>query len=481
MIIIRRIWLIFAIWVISTPAIFADAANDLARVGIVRFINNTDSDDFEWVEKSLPDAIDISMKARFEYVRLEESKVQAAAAQVTPVKIATGGDGGTRYSKDDAAKIAQLSQADILIYGNFVADRQNEELVLHAVIFNAAGNRVIGHVENRTPINAKIFKNIDQMAAEIVSEIYKFALQSSQSTATSKKNLKLLVLVPSFSNASEELQAKEELRLLKQELSVRTPGRYLTIFEFYDEYHVTPQERELSMGYAKRRERIKLQLWLENYGVTDAMIVLVTENKVNITAIGANKVAQVSYAVGASPEEKTKQLQAAEEQVRSKMELKKNDGSADARFALYWGAAVSKGLLTSGDRLGVMTGLNVHASYRLWRFVEPHVQLEGYYGFPKDNVSRMLGGSALAGLGHTLTKGKFSFSSYLAGGVFMAEIKAAAGTFSVLLPSGGGGFLASYLMSPRWGFALQGHGQYVFDSASPALFLGATLATVVRF
>ncbi len=477
----RIVTYLLALLGFSAAPLFAEAASDLARVGIVRFINNTNSDDFEWVEKSLPDAIDLSMKSRFEYIRLEESKVQSAASQVTPASVAAGGSGGTRYSKEDAATIARLSQADILIYGNFVADQANQELVLHAVIFNAAGNKVIGHVENRTPINAKIFKNIDQMAAEIVSEIYKFALQSNQSAASSKKNLKLLVLVPSFSNVEEEKQAKDELRLLKQELALRTPGRYITIYEFYDEYHVTQHEQEISLGYARRRERSRLQLWLENYGISDAMIVLVSDNKVNITAIGSNKVAQVSYAVGATPEEKTKQLAAIEEQVRGKVELKKDTSGSDPRFSLYWGAAVSKGMLTSGDRLGVMTGLSLHGSARITRWFEPHVQFEGYYGFPKDNVSRMLGGSLLAGPGQTITKNKLSFSAYLGAGIFIADIKAAAGSFYVLLPSGGGGFLMTYLVSPRWGFALQGHGQYVFDSTNPALFLGASLATVVRF
>lgn len=474
-----RIILFAALW--AGPALPAETASDLARVGIVRFINNTDSEDFEWVEKSLPDAIDLSMKSRFEYIRLEESKVQAAAAQVAPARVATGGDGGTRYSKEDAATISRLSQADILIYGNFIADRERGELILHAVIFNAAGNKVIGHVENRTPMNAKIFKNIDQMAAEIVSEIYRFALQSSQSAAASKKNLKLLVLVPSYSNKEEESMAKAELQHLKKELSVRTPGRYITIFEFYDEYHVTHQEQEISLGYARKRERQRLQLWLENYGITDAMIVLVSDNKVNITAMGANKVAQVSYDVGATPEEKQKQIIAAQEQVSPKVELKKDFNGGEPRFNLYWGAAVSKGLLTSGDKLGVMTGISVHGSARLTRYFEPHVRIEGYYGFPKDNVERMLSGSILAGPGYTLTKNKFAFSPYAAAGIFLAEIKAAAGNFSVLLPAAGGGFLLSYYMNASWGFTLQGHGQYVFDPSSPALFLGASLSTVVRF
>lgn len=477
-----RLTLSSALALLLAGAIQADDANELARVGIVRFINNTNSEDFEWVEKSLPDAIDMSMKARFEYVRLDEAKVQAAAAQVTPGKPVGSGENssGARYSKEDAAIIARTAQADILIYGNFVADQANEELVLYATIFNAASNRVIGQVENRTPLNAKIFKNIDQMASEIVSEIYRFALQANQKS-TGKKNLKLLVLVPSFTSDEEKAVALQELEVMKQDLAARSPGRYLTIFEFFDAYHVTPAEQEVSLGYARKREKTRLQLWLEGYGVTDAMVVLVSENKVNITAIGASKTAQVSYAVNASPEEKSKQLKAAQEQVQSKVELKKGSDVGGEIFSLYAGPLLSKGMLTSGDKLGLIAGFNMHASLRLFRFFEPHLRLEGYYGMPKDNVTRLLGASVIAGPGYTFTKGKLGFAPYVGAGVFVAQITAAAGQFDVLLPSLGGGMIASLMVSPRWGFALNVHSQYVVDPASPAMFISATLASVVRF
>lgn len=474
-----RISLVFLLF--AAGAAHADEANDLARVGIVRFINNTNSNDFEWVEKSLPDAIDISMKARFEYVRLDEAKVQAAAGQVTPGKTVGTGDAsaGGRYSKEDAALIAKASQADILIYGNFVADHANEELVLYATIFNAASNRVIGQVENRTPINAKIFKNIDQMASEIVSEIYRFALQSSQTK--SQKNLKLLVLVPSFESADEKAVAMRELEHLKQELAARSPGRYLTIYEFFDAYHVPVSEQEISLSYASKRNRVKLQQWLENYGITNAMVVLVSENKVNITAIAANKTAQVSYAVNASPEEKSRQLVAAQEQVASKVELKKDSGDQLRPFFLYSGPLVTKGMLTSGDKLGLITGFTLHSSYRIFRWFEPHLRVEGYYGLPKDNVSQMLGGSVLAGPGYTFGNGRFTVSPYIGAGVFVAQITAVAGRFDVLLPSAGAGTYATYFFSQRWGIAVNVHSQYVFDQTSPALFFGATLASVYRF
>jgi hypothetical protein len=448
--------------------------SDLARVGIVKFINNTGSSDFEWVEQSLPDAIDTSMKARFEYERLTQEKVQAAAAKVPPGRLG--------YNREDAAKISTLAQADILIFGNFYPDTEAEELVLNAVIYNAAGNKLIGRVENRTPLNAKIFKNIDVMASQIVTEIYKFALQSDQdSTVAAKKKLKLLVLVPSFATSEDEEVAKAELVKLKDELSSTNPGRYLTIYEFFDEYHVVEAEQQVVLTHASQRARQPLQLWLERYGVTNAMIVLVSDNKVNITNIAAHKTAQVSYAVNASPEERARQLAAAQENVSEKLELKKDRGSSDARFALHMGPLMSKGFLSSGDRLGLLAGVNIHTSMRLWRFIEPHIQLEAYYGFQKGNVSRLVGGSALGGFGYTMGNARIAIAPYIVGGIFTAQITAAAGIFNVLLPSAGGGVLVSYYVSPHWGFTLSGHAQYVIDTTNPALFTGVTLATVVRF
>ncbi|MBV6494302.1 MAG: hypothetical protein LDLANPLL_02333 [Turneriella sp.] len=463
----------------TSQRIFAQEPSELARVGILRFINNTQSENFGWVEQSLPDAIDLSMRARFEYVRLNHEQVQKAKDSVPPTEVIEGGL--HRFSQNDAARIAQLSSADILIYGDFIADEANSEIVLRSVIFNAASGRVIGRVENRTPMNTRIFRNIDQMAAEIVSEIYRYALQENQNSARAKDNLKLLVLVPSYKTAKEERQAKEELEVLKRELSARTPGRYLTIFEFFNEYRVTLQEQTASLTYAKNRQKIRLQLWLEGYGVRDAMIVLVSENKVNITAIGTKKTAQVSYAISASPEEKAKQMEEVQEKMRGKMELVKSDGISDRRLTVLVGFGASRGILTAGNHLGLFTGANVHASYKLTRFWEPFVHIEGGYGLPFENVSYAFSGSILSGLSLTTFWGRFAVSPYLGTGLYAIQIHAKAGVFNVLLSSVGGGFSLFFMVTPAWGIALDGRTQYIFDLETPALFMGGSLATVLRF
>lgn len=184
-----------------------------------------------------------------------------------------------------------------------------------------------------------------------------------------------------------------------------------------------------------------MKLWLERFGVTDALVVFVRENKVNITAIDTEKTAQVSYAVGASDAEKTKALEQAQIEVGPKQTLKKTEPTT-GRFFLHVGAVADKGTLTSGDKIGALTGLSAHLSVRLWSFFQPQLRFEGYFGFKGSQADGLLGGSALGGLGYTFAGGRWAVTPYLVAGIFTAQIKTADNQIRVLLPSAGGGFEA---------------------------------------
>ncbi|GAB4445352.1 MAG: hypothetical protein OHK0011_27150 [Turneriella sp.] len=116
----------------------ADQSADLARVAIMEFVNETQQAEYEWVERSLPDAINNSMQARFEFIRQDDAKVAAAAAKYRRV--------AGEYQLADADKIAKESQTDILIYGNFRTNENQDQLLFKAIIYNAQGKKVIGIV-----------------------------------------------------------------------------------------------------------------------------------------------------------------------------------------------------------------------------------------------------------------------------------------------------------------------------------------------
>ncbi|HRP70933.1 MAG TPA: hypothetical protein PLY93_15530, partial [Turneriella sp.] len=179
--------------------------------------------------------------------------------------------------------------------------------------------------------------------------------------------------------------------------------------------------------------------------------------------------------------EKAKQLAAAQEKVQAKVELVKSDGISDKKFTLSLGLGVNHGLLLVGEHLGLITTLNLFASMQMMRYLEPHIRFEGYYGLAKENVSNLVGGSILSGLGITAHFGRFALMPYIDGGLFMSRIDAKAGIFNTLLPSVGAGFSITFMPTPTWGLALQTHAQYVLDMDMPALFIGASLASVLRF
>lgn len=447
------------------------ADNDLARVGIANFTNLNENADYEWVEKSLPDAINTSMHARFEFVRQDENKVNAAQEQVRAIP---------NLGKAQAAsQIAFHSQSDILIFGEFSVDPEKSELIMRARVYNAAGKKFIGEIEEHSEINNRVFKRIDDMAAGIVSIIYQYALQANK--GSSYGNLKLLVLVPSFGDDAERAEAEAELQKMKVQLAAQNPGNYLTLYEFFDKYKVAPEEQKHALGFAKAKDQSRMMVWLDHYGVTDALVVFIRDQKVNITAIGAEKTTQISYSVSATDEEKKKALEKAQTDIAAKTQLKKESLTGQERFAIHFGAIAGKGTLDSGNRIGLLTGGQIHMSVKFWRFIQPQFRLDAYYGLKNGDFSSMLGGTVAGGLGYTFGNLRWAFTPYAAGGIFAAQVKTSSGDFRVLLPTAVGGLALSYFFGGNYGISLSTGAGYVFDQSAPALFFTGSLATVVRF
>lgn len=457
-----------------------DKPAELARVAIMTFFNASKSDHHEWVEKSLPDAINTAMQARFEFVRQDENRVQVAADKY---KYVSG-----EYAQTDADKIAKESQSDILIYGSFSLSADKNELLFKAIIYNAQGKRVIGIVEDSSPADTKIFKSIDRMAAGIVEKIYAFALAAEREKGGKASELKILVLVPTYSTPDEEKKAVKELEVLKNELADTYQGRYLTIYEFYKEYKVTKDEQEKANGYAKTRDRDRIINWLENYGVKNAFIVLVSDKKVNITPVTQGKVAaQVTYAVNAKPEEKRRSIAQASREVTpkgEKVELKKDTLSSSSVTMLHIGALGGKGILDAGNNLGVLTGLNVHFGTRIWKsWLQPQFKLDGYFVTQKDPVNYLTGGSASAGLGYTFlfSGSRMALTPYAMGGVFGGVIKNTATNITFYLPTVSVGLNYTVFFGARWGISVNSHTQYVLDKIAPGLFFTGSVSWVYRF
>jgi hypothetical protein len=477
-----RVFAVCLAGLLLSPSLYAapdTKGAELARVAIMTFINASDSANHEWVEKSLPDAINDSMRARFEFVRQDENKVKASADKFKHV--------GGEYQQADADKIARESQSDILIYGNFRLNETRDQLLMKAVIYNAQGRKIIGVVEDSSTLDAKIFKAIDRMSGDIVQKIYAFAL-AAEKEKSKQNELKILVLVPTYTTADEEKAAIKELEVLREELSTTYRGRYLTIYEFYKEYNVNKEEQDKATGYAKNRQRDKIINWLEAYGVKNAFIVLVSDKKVNITPVAQGKAAPaVVYAVTAKPEEKRKSIAKASQDVTpkgEKVELKKDTLTSASVTMLHIGMLGGKGILDAGTNLGVLTGLNVQFGMKVWKpWLQPQVKLEGYYVLKKDPVNYLTGASLSGGLGYTFlfSGSTMALTPYVMGGVMAGVIKNTATSITFYLPSVSAGITYAIFFGPKWGISLNSHTQYIFDKTAPGLFFTGSLSWVYRF
>lgn len=441
---------------------------DLARVGIAPFANADQNADYEWVETSLPEAISSSMHARFEFISQDEKLVESAFR--------------AHYQKSEqltaatARRIARDSQSDILIIGRFRIDRTRSEITMQAVIYQAQTGNFIGEVEQRSEVSNRIFKQIDTMAADIVSAMYRYALQAN----ASGDNLRMLVLVPSFTTQAEKLRAEAELSALKAELERQEPGNYLTLFEFFTRRKVAQAEQDKALQLALSSDRNLIKRWLAGYGVNDAYLIFVRGNKVNITAVSPTKIAQVTYAVSASTEEKQQAMRRAQSEVRGKTALPREEGPFPGFLNVHLGLGLATGMLESGNRIGVIGGPVVHASVKVSRYLQPQVRFEGFYGVQRGELAGIWGASAFTGLGYTTGTKRWSLTPYATGGVFAARVARQLDAALVLLPAVSAGLLYTWNLRREWGLSLSLAGQYVVDPAAPALFFSGTLAWVAR-
>ncbi len=479
----RTRWICLAILLFVRGVAAASSApagageNNLARVAVLNFCNATQNADYEWVEKSLPDAIQESLRERFEFIRQDADKLNAIAAKFPHQ------DG--EYQLAHAQEIARQSQSDILIYGNFRLDPTGKRLLLKAVVYNLQGKRPIGTAEESTALDAKIFRAIDGLSSQIVTKIYEFAI-ANQGGKEKEKTLRLLVLVPSYQTESEKQQALDELQLLKSEPLRKHPGRHLTIFEFFQEFRIVAAEQEIALNHASKRNRTALISWLEAHGVRDAWIVLVAQNKVAITAVEQGQTANpVTYPTNAPPEARRATLATLvpkTEPKKEKLDLTQKALKEYSSSTLAVAFGGGQGLLSAGERLGPLVGVNAHFSTYFLHWLQPHARFEGYYALPKDTVQSLVGGTVSAGLGYTWRfSDRFEVSPYALAGFFTGTIARQQGQLSFGLPVFSGGVTLHYFLSACWGLSLNSHAYYALDTVAPGFFVSGSVGSVYRF
>ncbi|MBN8220280.1 MAG: hypothetical protein J0L53_05120 [Spirochaetes bacterium] len=295
--------------VLFVPLGFAaktEKPGNLARVAILEFKDNTGQASYGWVKKSLPDAINDSMKTHFEFLRADAAEADKSGDKLLGT--------AKEYSSELVAQMAKQYNFDIVIFGDFSYDSAKKLARISASVYHTQGGRIIGSVTEQTKLNNDVFNKIEVISKKIVENIYRFSLDLNEGEAAKRgdENIRLLVLVPTWTNDSEKKKAVAELDIQKTELKKKYQAEFLTIFEFFRKKNTPPPEQKSIETLAKARNDTAIADWLKGQKVTNAMIVFVSENRVSLRpVIDGSAKSVVSYATNAPVAEKAKSIDAA--------------------------------------------------------------------------------------------------------------------------------------------------------------------------
>lgn len=151
----------------------------LARVVIVQYEDLTKTKNFGYMPDSLTEAIDKSLQLKFEYLREDPEKTEAAVASFQKLK--------GRLGQVNIVEFCKINKSEIVILGSFVFDKEAKELVVTTFISlcRADGFRTLP--ERRNPVDASIFKLADKVADDIVRELTQIAKEQAPEKQAEKR------------------------------------------------------------------------------------------------------------------------------------------------------------------------------------------------------------------------------------------------------------------------------------------------------
>jgi len=338
---------------------------ELARVAILEFQDNTGQKNYGWVKTSLPDAINSSLKDQFEFQRAEP-----AAGKTDK--------GLPELNAESVSLMAKQQSLDIVIFGSYDYDAKTRKATFTANVYHHKGQRIIGTVVEQSKLNNDVFTAIDAISKKIVGHIYRFSLDLTEQQAVEKtqQSVRLLVLVPTWTNETQKKAATAELDLQKKELRKKYQVDVLTIFEFFKVNKTAVGEQKTIEDFAKVRNDAGITDWLKTQKVANAMIVFVADNKVSLRPVveGSGK-PPVVFAANTPAAERSKLIDAAVTQSGMRENLQKTTLKRDAgirdRFSLAGGLFYLAPIGTGSDKIDAAPGVEAQALYRhlnLWVF-----------------------------------------------------------------------------------------------------------------
>ncbi len=151
----------------------AKNAKSLARVAILTYDDETRTKNFGYMPNSLTEAIDKSLQQKFEYVREDPGKSEAARRKIKSAGI---------LNAREAAEYCVKNDVQILVLGQFTYDAAKKQIAVNTYISLGSKENYRALPERRNPTDASIFSLADKVADDIVAEMTSIA-KEQQATA----------------------------------------------------------------------------------------------------------------------------------------------------------------------------------------------------------------------------------------------------------------------------------------------------------
>lgn len=159
----------------------AAADKSLAKVAILTYEDETGTKNFGYMPNSLTEAIDKSLQKKFEYVREDPKKSDAARKLIKPKGA---------LSAAEAAAYCMKNDVQILVFGKFTYDADNRRIVVETVISLGSEEKFRKLKERTNPTDATIFSLADKVADDIVAEMTAIAKEQQEKEGKSKEQKK---------------------------------------------------------------------------------------------------------------------------------------------------------------------------------------------------------------------------------------------------------------------------------------------------
>lgn len=194
---------------------------ELARVAILTYDDETNTQNFGYMPTSLTEAIDKSLQQRFEYVREEPQKSEEQRRKIKAQGI---------FTAKEAAQYCAKYDVQIIVYGRFTYDEPSKQIVVETWISLGTEKDHRKLKERRNPTDASIFNLADKVAEDIVSEMTLIALEQKKSQSK-----------PVAKGEKLELEKKVAPQFSPYKSMVSLgPGATFAIFDFSKGYHDSP-------------------------------------------------------------------------------------------------------------------------------------------------------------------------------------------------------------------------------------------------